>query len=111
VLRLDDASGVEGSWIAPTETLPKAVTELLRLAGDYYLPYLAANNQAFGHGETEVVVELTGQRYAQVPFRYQVKCYDGLRRKFASLTPDARKRIEPVLAETGCLRWLTGGAA
>jgi hypothetical protein len=106
LLRLDDASGVEGAWIKPADTLPGAVTELLRLAADYYLPFLAANNEAFGRGEQEVVVTLTGQRYAQAPFRYQVKCYDGLRKKFAALPADARKRIEPVLAESGCLRWL-----
>jgi len=67
---------------------------------------VAANNEAFGQGDTEVVVKLTGQRYAQAPFRYQVKCYDGLRKKLAALPQDARKTIEPVLAETGCLRWL-----
>jgi hypothetical protein len=106
LLRLDDVSGVEGSWIKPTDALPKAVTGLLRLAADYYLPFLAANSEAFGQGDAEVVVKLTGQRYAQAPFRYQVKCYDGLRKKFAALPPDARKKIEPVLAETGCLPWL-----
>jgi hypothetical protein len=110
LLRLDDASGVEGSWIKPTDELPAAVTEVLRLAGDYYLPFLAANRDAFDQGDTEVVVKLTGQRYAQAPFRYQVKCYDGLRKKFAALPPAARERIAPVLAETGCLRWLEGGA-
>ncbi len=47
-----------------------------------------------------------GQRYTQAPFRYQVKCYDGLRKKFAALPQDARARIAPVLEETGCLRWL-----
>ena len=106
VLRLDDASGVEGSWIKPTDALPQAITELLRLAADYYLPFLAANNEAFGQGDAEVVVKLTGQRYAQAPFRYQVKCYDGLRKKFAELPPDARKKIEPALMATGCLPWL-----
>jgi glutathione S-transferase len=110
LLRLDDASGVEGSWIKPTDELPAAVTEVLRLAGDYYLPFLAANRDAFDQGDTEVVVKLTGQRYAQAPFRYQVKCYDGLRKKFAALPPAARERIAPVLAETGCLRWLEGSA-
>jgi glutathione S-transferase len=110
LLRLDDASGVEGSWIKPADELPAAVTSVLRLAGDYYLPFLAANRDAFGQGDTEVVVKLTGQRYAQAPFRYQVKCYDGLRKKFAALPPAARERIAPVLAETGCLRWLEDGA-
>ncbi len=106
LMRLDDTSGVEGAWMKPTDVLPKAVTDLLRLAADYYLPFLAANNEAFGHGDNEVVVKLTGQRYTQAPFRYQVKCYDGLRKKFAGLPPDAHKRIEPVLAESGCLHWL-----
>jgi glutathione S-transferase len=109
LLRLDDASGVEGSWIKPADQLPAAVTSLLRLAGDYYLPFLAANRDAFDHGDTEVVVDLTGRRYAQAPFRYQVKCYDGLRKKLAALPPAARERIAPVLAEAGCLRWLEGG--
>ena len=93
------ASKVE--WIKPADMLPRAVTGLLRLAADYYLPFLAANNEAFGQGDQEVVVTLTGQRYAQAPFRYQVKCYDGLRKKFAALPTDARKKIEPVLAESG----------
>ena len=73
---------------------------------DFYLPFLAANNDAFRHGDDEVVVKLIGQRYTQAPFRYQVKCYDGLRKKFAALAPEERARIEPVLDETGCLRWL-----
>jgi glutathione S-transferase len=105
LLRLDDASGVEGRWIEPA-ALPKAVTELLRLAADVYLPFLAANNDAFQHDEKEVAVKLMGQRYTQAPFRYQVKCFDSLRRKFSALAPDARRRIEPVLQETGCLAYL-----
>lgn len=105
VLRLDDASGVEGAWIAP-DALPNAVVELLRLAADVYLPFLKANNEAFQHGDAEVAVELMGQRYTQAPFRYQVKCYDGLRKKLAGLPRDARDRIEPVLTRTGCLGFL-----
>jgi glutathione S-transferase len=105
ILRLDDASGVEGAWIAPA-ALPGAVTELLRLAADVYLPFLAANNDAFQNGDNEVAVKLLEQRYTQAPFRYQVKCYDGLRKKFSALPEGARARIMPVLEETGCLRWL-----
>ena len=105
LLRLDDASGVEGAWIDQA-ALPKAVIELLRLAADVYLPFLAANNDAFQHGDAEVAVKLTGRRYTQAPFRYQVKCYDALRRKFAALPAGARARVEPVLEETGCLAFL-----
>jgi hypothetical protein len=106
LLRLDDASGVEGAWIGANAPLPKAVVELLRLAADVYLPFLAANNEAFAHGDKEVVLKLLGQRYSQAPFRYQAKCYDGLRKKFATLPAEARARIEPTLKETGCLKWL-----
>lgn len=106
LLRLDDASGVEGAWIDPQQPLPDAVVALLRHAAEVYLPFLAANADAFGHGDAEVSLQLMGQRYTQAPFRYQVKCYDGLRKKFAALAPEARRRIEPVLEETGCLRWL-----
>ena len=105
LLRLDDASGVEGAWIEPA-ALPKAVVELLRLAADVYLPFLAANADAFEHGEKEVTVKLLGQRYTQAPFRYQVKCRDGLRKSFAALSPQARATIEPVLKQTGCLSFL-----
>jgi glutathione S-transferase len=105
LLRLDDASGVEGAWIEPA-ALPKAVVELLRLAADVYLPFLAANADAFEHSEKEVAVNLLGQRYTQAPFRYQVKCLDGLRKSFAALSTQARGAIEPVLKQTGCLSFL-----
>ncbi len=106
LLRLDDASGVDGAWIAP-DALPAAVVELLRLAADVYLPFLAANTDAFQHGDTEVAVKLLGQRYTQAPFRYQVKCFDALRKAFAALPADARASVAPVLTETGCLPYLT----
>jgi glutathione S-transferase len=106
LLRLDDASGVEGEWIDPVKPLPPAIVELLKLAGDVYLPFLAANFEAMQHGDKEVAVKLLGRRFAQPPFRYQAKCYDGLKKKFATLPRDARERITPVLEETGCLKWL-----
>jgi glutathione S-transferase len=105
LMRLDDASGVDGAWIEP-DALPSAVVELLRLAADVYLPFLKANTEAFEHGDQEVAVSLLGQRYTQAPFRYQVKCYDGLRKKFAALGESARSRIAPVLQVTGCLPYL-----
>jgi hypothetical protein len=53
-----------------------------------------------------VSLKLLDRTFTQAPFRYQAKCYDGLRKKFANLPRDARERIEPVLQETGCLTWL-----
>jgi len=106
LLRLDDASGVEGEWIDVNKPLPAVIPELLRLAADVYLPFLAANFEAMQHGDKEVSVKLLGRSYAQAPFRYQAKCYDGLKKKFAALPGEARQRIEPLLQETGCLKWL-----
>jgi len=106
LLRLDDASGVEGDWIDATKPLPEVIPELLRLAADVYLPFLAANFEAMQQGHKEVSVKLLGQPFSQAPFRYQAKCYDGLKKKFAALPREARQRIEPVLQDTGCLKWL-----
>jgi glutathione S-transferase len=106
LLRLDDASGVEGEWMDAAKPLPPAIPELLRLAADVYLPFLAANFEAMQHGDKEVSLQLLNQTFTQAPFRYQAKCYDGLRKKFAALPRNARERIEPVLRETGCLSWL-----
>jgi hypothetical protein len=58
------------------------------------------------HGDKEVSVKLLNGTLTQAPFRYQAKCYDGLRKKLAALPRDARERIAPVLQETGCLTWL-----
>jgi glutathione S-transferase len=106
LMRLDDASHVEGDWIAADAALPDVVPKLLRLIGDVYLPFLAANARALDAGSAELNVELMGQRFTQAPFRYQGKCYDGLKKKFAALPQAARKRLDPLLEETGCLRWL-----
>lgn len=104
--RVDDASGVEGDWLAPDAPLPPMVRELLRLCGDTYLPFVAANAAAIADGEDTVSVTLRGRPYTQATFRYQAKCYDALRRRFARLPPAHRARIEPLLEETGCLALL-----
>jgi glutathione S-transferase len=106
LLRLDDASGVEGDWIDANKPLPAVIPELLRLAADVYLPFLAANFEAMQHGDKEVSVKLLGRAFAQAPFRYQAKCYDGLKKKFAALPREASTRIRPLLEETDCLKWL-----
>jgi hypothetical protein len=49
-------------------------------------------------------LEIQGRPYRQAPFRYQGKCHDALRKKLAALAPDVRRRLDPVLEETGCLR-------
>jgi glutathione S-transferase len=106
LLRLDDASGVDGAWADPAQPLAQPVMDLLRHCGATYLPFLAANLKARQDGREEVALDIQGRPYAQAPFRYQAKCFDALRKKLAALPPDARKRLDPVLEETGCLGYL-----
>ena len=106
LLRLDDASGVEGEWLAADAPLPDGVTALLKHCGETYLPFLAANRAALEGGVPSVDLDILGRPWSQAPFRYQAKCYDALRKKLAALPADARWRLDPVLEATGCLRWL-----
>ena len=105
-MRLDDASGVEGEW-QPADAAPSpAVIELLRLAGEVYLPFLQANAEAIDDGRDMLRLRLLGAEYAQAPFRYQAKCYRALRGAYAALDGQARARLKPVLEQTGCLAYL-----
>ena len=106
LLRLDDASGVDGTWIDPKLPLPETLTALLHHCGETYLPFLAANTRALQEGTDEVALDILGRPYAQAPFRYQGKCHDALRKKLAALPGDVRRRLDPVLEQTGCLRYL-----
>jgi glutathione S-transferase len=106
LMRLDDASGVEGSWIPAGESPGAMLMDLLRLAGEAYLPFLAANARAFEDGADALSVPILGVTFTQAPFRYQAKCYRTLRTAFAALEPGVRSQLEPLLAETGCLPYL-----
>ena len=106
LMRLDDASGIEGEWIDPAAPLPEAVEALLRHMGQTYLPFLAANARAVQDGAPELEVELLGRAFSQAPFRYQAKCYDALRKRRAALPSEALRRIDAILEEAGCLAYL-----
>jgi glutathione S-transferase len=105
LLNLDDASGVEGEWADPDAPLGAAAHGLLMLAGQLYLPFLQANARAAEAGAQTFEVELLGQPYAQGVFKYQVRCLAELRQAYARLSPEARRRVDPVLEEA---RLLTG---
>ena len=106
LMRLDDASGIEGEWVDPAAPLPEAVEALLRHMGQTYLPFLAANARAVQDGAPELEVELLGRAFSQAPFRYQAKCYDALRKRRAALPAEALRRIDAILEEAGCLAYL-----
>lgn len=103
--RLDDASGVEGAWRSLDDLSP-AVTDLLKMAGDTYLPFLLANAKAGDAGEQSFTLALGGQSYGQDVFRYQIKCLRWLQSHFAVLDADAQAAIRPLLRDTGCLEAL-----
>ena len=101
--RLDDASGVEGAWHTLDRALEGAAGALLSLAGELYLPFLAANAEAFAQGAERLRIRVWGLDYTLSPFKYQVKCLGRLRARFAALPEEARDRLAPALARTGCL--------
>ena len=106
IRRLDDASGIDGTWIDARDPLPAVVTDLLTMAGDLYLPYMAANDEAARRGDDTFSVDLLGHPHEQGVFRYQVKCLAGLRDRLAELTGDPLTRTRAVLEATGCWTFL-----
>src|ERR1700694_2859032 len=106
VRRLDDASGVDGQWYPREQALSGMAEDLLRIAGELYLPFLVANAEAFAKGMEHLKINVWGLPYASPPFKYQVKCLNLLRDKFAALDPDHRTALQPVLKRTGCWTYL-----
>lgn len=108
IRHVDDLSGLEGAWMAAGADLPEAVMGLLRICGEAYLPFLAANHQALEDGAESFRMEIFGMPYAQAPFRYQAKCFTRLKSLHARLSPEDRERLDPLLEESGCLPYLAG---
>ena len=75
---------------------------LLRIAGELYLPFLAANAEAFAKGLDRLAINVWGLPYELAPFKYQVKCLQLLRDKFSALDTEHRAALRPVLERTGC---------
>jgi glutathione S-transferase len=108
VRRLDDASGVEGAWYPRAQALGGFTEALLWIAGELYLPFLAANADAYAKGLDRLEINVWGLPYALAPFKYQVKCLQQIRDKFAALDADSRAALKPVLERTGCWAILAG---
>jgi len=107
VRRLDDASGVDGAWQPRERALSGMAESLLKIAGELYLPFLAANAGAFAKGLDRLEINVWGLPYALAPFKYQVKCLQQLREKFSALEGDSRAALRPILERAGCWEQLT----
>ena len=108
LILMDDMSGWEpGPWRDPDQPQNEAVMDLLRLCGEAYLPFFKANTKALRAEQDEVALEIWGTMFRQRPFRYQAKCYRLLRERFAGLADSDRRRLAPLLEETGCLEYLS----
>lgn len=104
--QLDDASGIEGDWVAD-EKLPTATQGLVRFAAEVYLPFLAANATAIAEGKETFELTLLGQSYAQGTFGYQVKCLNMLKQRFAALEAEAQRQVSGYLEGTQAMEILT----
>ena len=110
IRQTDDLSGNDGEWFSTNTVLPEAVTELLQVCGEAYLPFLAANMRALEVGGEEVTLSIFGKPYAQSPFRYQGKCYSRLRSLYGRLEGGEKQRTDSLLEPTGCIQWLDNRA-
>jgi glutathione S-transferase len=105
---IDDMSGIDGEWDSADTPVPAAVTAILEVIGQVYLPFLLANATALADNREEVRFEAMGHAYVQGPFKYQLKCLAELRALYAALPEAARREVDPLLAQSGCLAPLAG---
>jgi glutathione S-transferase len=108
IANLDDASGIEGEWRTGDTPLPAAITDLLKIAGEIYFPFLEANARAIDSGAGTFSLPLPGGTYSQGAFKYQARCLADLRAAYARLDAAAKASIDPLLADSNCLNSLRG---
>lgn len=98
----DDSSGIDGAWAAE---ISAPVQDLLEIAGETYLPFLKANEDALNADAETFSLEIEGGRYEQGVFRYQVKCLQALRAAWHRLDPAVQAQMaERIGANTGILK-------
>ncbi len=101
--------GLKATGIRETVHSADGLRLLLKIAGDLYLPFLVANAEAFAKELERVEIEAWGLPYTLAPFKYQVKCLQQLRSKFAALDAQDRAALHPLFAHTGCWQPLVAG--
>jgi len=106
ILHIHDLSGFEGEWRSEDEPLPEVIEKLLRIAGEFYFPFLFANAGALAAGEKEFSFEAGGMPHTQGVYKYQVKCLATLHQAYEDLSDLAKNELSEILQKTGCLSFL-----
>jgi hypothetical protein len=78
----------------PVETCPDDLAPLFKLASDEYLPYLAANAEAYARGDKTTEFANRGVTWRVPTAPYRVTCLNALREAFAALDEGAREKVE-----------------
>lgn len=100
----EELSGLEPKeedWIT-SEAFPDTLRALLGEVGRVYTPFLLANAAAIAQKAERVETTIDGKLWTQKPFPYQAKCLRWLREGYAGLGDDDRKKVDGLLAGTGC---------
>jgi glutathione S-transferase len=108
---LDDASGVEGEWQPQAPWAADTRKALLARIALEYLPFLRANAAALQAGEKTLRVSIDGCDYTQEAFAYQGKCYAEILRRWSALAPESKLKLQSLLEDTGCMKFLETDAA
>jgi len=101
---VEDLCGLEpqdSDWQKP-EQLSDALKGVLTEIGRVYAPALLANAKAVQAGEKQWQAEIDGRDWSQQAFPYQAKCLGWINAEYRALSDGDRKRVDALLAGTGC---------
>jgi glutathione S-transferase len=73
--------------------------------GAVFLPWTTANAKALAAGEKKFALVLDGKPYSQETQKYHAKSLAVLRARYAAVAD--KSALEPILAASGCLEWLS----
>ena len=96
----------EGDFEALAALEPTLKPLLSQEVGALFLPWSAANAAAIARGDKSFTMSLGGGEWTQEPQKYHARSLAELRRKYE--IAKGTTGLEPLLAESGCLKALAG---